>query len=100
MNVVPRRLARRPPTRGVHVLFRENAEMSRENSVLFVPISRESRDFRGPNMYDALRAQMSGQCEAILERRRLTSDFRRSVSKRTTVLELGSGVLGLEGPSL
>lgn len=50
VNVVPNRLARTPPTSGVQVLLRENADISSENSVLFVPISRESRDFRGPRM--------------------------------------------------
>ena len=52
--VVPNRLANTPPTRGVHVLFSEYAEMRSENSVLFVPISRDSRDLSGPRIYDAL----------------------------------------------
>lgn len=52
--VVPSLLASRPPTSGVHVLFSENAEIKRENSVLLVPISRESRDLRGPRIYEAL----------------------------------------------
>ena len=52
--VVPSLLARMPPTRGVQVLFREKAEMSRENSVLSVPISRARRDLSGPKIYDAL----------------------------------------------
>lgn len=54
VNVVPSLLARTPPTSGVQVLLRENADIRRENSVLFVPISRERRDFRGPKIYDAL----------------------------------------------
>ena len=54
VNVVPSLLARTPPTSGVQVLFKENAEMSSENSVLSVPISRERRDLSGPRMYDAL----------------------------------------------
>ena len=54
MYVVPSLLAKKPPTRGVHVLLREEAEMRSENSVLLVPISRARRDFRGPRMYVAL----------------------------------------------
>ena len=54
VNVVPMWLASTPPRSGVHVLLRENAEMRSENSVLFVPISRARRDFRGPKIYDAL----------------------------------------------
>ena len=54
--VVPSLLASTPPTSGVQVLFSENAEMSRENSVLFVPIYRDNRDFKGPRMYEALNA--------------------------------------------
>lgn len=50
VNVVPSRLASTPPTSGVHVLLRENAEISNENSVLSVPISLASRDLRGPRM--------------------------------------------------
>ena len=54
VKVVPSLLARTPPTRGVHVLFKENAEMRRENSVLSVPISLDRRDLSGPSMYEAL----------------------------------------------
>ena len=54
VTVVPSRLASGPPTSGVHVLFKENAEMRRENSVLSVPISRDKRDLSGPRIYDAL----------------------------------------------
>jgi hypothetical protein len=54
VSVVPSLLAMRPPTRGVHVLFKLNAEISRLNSVLDVLISRASRDFSGPSVYDAL----------------------------------------------
>ena len=50
MVVVPSLLASSPPTNGVQVLLREKAEMRRENSVLFVPISRDKRDLRGPSM--------------------------------------------------
>lgn len=50
VDVVPSLLASNPPIRGVQVLFNENAEMRRENSVLLVPISRDNRDFKGPNM--------------------------------------------------
>ena len=52
--VVPSLLASTPPTNGVQVLLREDADMRRENSVLFVPISRARRDFRGPRIYVAL----------------------------------------------
>lgn len=62
VNVVPRRLARSPPTSGVQVLFREKAEMRRENSVLLVPISLERRDLRGPRMYVALSTIRTGLC--------------------------------------
>lgn len=55
VKVVPSLLASSPPTRGVQVLLRENAEIIRENSVLLVPISRARRDFRGPKMYVPLR---------------------------------------------
>ena len=54
VTVVPSLLAIMPPIRGVHVLFKLNAEISRLNSVLDVFISRESRDFSGPSVYDAL----------------------------------------------
>jgi len=64
--VVPSLLASSPPTRGVQVLFSENAEMSRENSVLLVPISLDSRDLRGPSMYDAL--QTGRKQDAIQDR--------------------------------
>lgn len=50
MVVVPNLLASNPPTRGVHVLLSEKAEIRRENSVLFVPISRARRDLRGPSI--------------------------------------------------
>lgn len=59
VKVVPNLLASRPPTSGVQVLLSENADMRRENSVLFVPISRERRDFRGPSMYEALTHQLT-----------------------------------------
>ena len=55
MKVVPSLLASSPPTRGVQVLLRENAEIIRENSVLLVPISRARRDLRGPKIYVPLR---------------------------------------------
>lgn len=54
VSVVPSLLAIMPPTRGVHVLFKLNAEISKLNSVLDVFISRASRDFSGPSVYDAL----------------------------------------------
>lgn len=54
VKVVPSLLASRPPTKGVQVLFNENAEIKSENSVLSVPISRESLDLRGPRIYEAL----------------------------------------------
>jgi hypothetical protein len=44
-----------PPTNGVQVLFRLNAEISKLNSVFEVPISRERRDLRGPRIYEALK---------------------------------------------
>ena len=58
---MPSLLASTPPTSGVHVLFREDAEMRRENSVLSVPISRPRRDFRGPRMYVALHGDKRGR---------------------------------------
>ena len=58
VNVVPRRLARIPPTSGVHVLFRLNAESSSPNSVCDVPISRCRRLFSGPRMFVALRGSV------------------------------------------
>ena len=64
VKVVPSRLASRPPTRGVHVLFRENAEIRRENSVLLVPISRARRDFRGPRIYEELVSVSASQEQA------------------------------------
>lgn len=54
VNVVPMVAASKPPASGVQVLFRLNAASSKLNSVLEVPISRESRDFKGPRMYEAL----------------------------------------------
>jgi hypothetical protein len=53
--VVPNRDAIKPPTNGVHVLFKETAEMRRLNSVFEVPSSLPSFDLRGPRIYDALR---------------------------------------------
>lgn len=54
VKVVPSLLANRPPTNGVHVLFKLRAATIRLNSALFVPISRDSRDFKGPSMFVAL----------------------------------------------
>lgn len=54
VTVVPRRPARNPPRSGVHVLFKLNAAKRRLNSVLEVPISLDSRVFKGPRMYVAL----------------------------------------------
>lgn len=45
--------------------------MSSENSVLFVPISRESLDFKGPRMYEALEFMMR---PSILYELRLAHD--------------------------
>lgn len=53
--VVPNLEAIKPPTSGVHVLFKENAEMRRLNSVFDVPSSRVSLDLSGPRIYEALR---------------------------------------------
>lgn len=57
--VVPSREAKKPPTRGVHVLFKLKAEMRRLNSVFEVPSSRDNLDLRGPKMYDALNIYMT-----------------------------------------
>ena len=43
-----------PPTNGVHVPEAENAASNKPNSVLEVPISRDSRLLRGPRIYVAL----------------------------------------------
>jgi hypothetical protein len=43
-----------PPTNGVHVPEEDNAASNKPNSVLDVPISRDSRLLRGPRMYVAL----------------------------------------------
>ena len=43
-----------PPTKGVHVPEEDNAASNRPNSVLDVPISRDSRLLRGPRIYVAL----------------------------------------------
>jgi hypothetical protein len=48
LQAVPRRAASRPPINGVQVLLRLNAAIMRLNSAFDVPISRDSRDFRGP----------------------------------------------------
>jgi hypothetical protein len=45
---VPNRHTSKPPTNGVHVLFRSKAAIMRENSEFEVPISRDKRDLRGP----------------------------------------------------
>lgn len=82
VNVVPNRLAKTPPTSGVHVLLRENADMSRENSVLLVPISRARRDLRGPRMYDALIPGVFSDRRCAQKMVRLTSDFRCLESRR------------------
>ena len=54
VTVVPRYPARTPPTRGVQVLFKLSAAISKLNSVFEVPISRERRVFKGPKIYEAL----------------------------------------------
>lgn len=43
-----------PPTKGVHVPDKDNAASNKPNSVLDVPISRDSRLLRGPRIYVAL----------------------------------------------
>jgi len=48
--VVPSLLVKRPPRRGVQVLFRLNAEIKRLNSTSDVPISLSSLDFNGANI--------------------------------------------------
>ena len=55
VNVVPKRLARIPPTSGVQVLFKPKADNSKPNSVLEVPISRCSLLLRGPSIFEALK---------------------------------------------
>lgn len=88
--VVPSLLASRPPTRGVQVLLREKAEMRSENSVLFVPISRDSRDLRGPRMYDAL--GMAGKETCVWSNgigSALTNGCRCSMNMHIAVRELG-----------
>ena len=52
--VVPSLLAITPPTNGVQVLLRVNADIRRLNSVLDVPKSRRNRDFNGARTYCAL----------------------------------------------
>ena len=47
-----------PPTNGVHVPEEDNAASSNPNSVLDVPISRDSRLLRGPRMYVALEVKV------------------------------------------
>jgi hypothetical protein len=54
VTVVPKRLASNPPTSGVQVLLRLNADIMRLNSVLDVPISLDNRDFKGLMIYEAL----------------------------------------------
>ena len=54
VKVVPIVLARIPPSNGVQVLFRLNAEIKRLNSVCDVPSSREMRLLSGPSTYEAL----------------------------------------------
>lgn len=54
VSVVPSLLANNPPTSGVHVLFKPNADIIKLNSVLDVPISLDRRDFSGLIIYDAL----------------------------------------------
>lgn len=53
--VVPSLPASQPATKGVHVEFKLNAEMSRLNSVLSAPSSRVNLDLIGPRIYEALR---------------------------------------------
>jgi len=67
--VVPNLLAIMPPRRGVHVLLRLKADIKRLNSVLSVPISWDSRDFRGPSMCDALvvNAWINGRIDKEIE---------------------------------
>lgn len=54
LTVVPRRAVITPPTKGVQVPDNDNAASSKPNSVLDVPISRDSLLLRGPRMYVAL----------------------------------------------
>jgi len=54
LTAVPSRAVITPPTKGVHVPEEDNAASSKPNSVLDVPISRDSRLLRGPSIYVAL----------------------------------------------
>lgn len=54
LTAVPSRAVMTPPTKGVHVPDKDSAASNKPNSVLDVPISRESRLLRGPRMYVAL----------------------------------------------
>ena len=54
LMVVPSRAVMSPPTNGVHVPDKDNAASNNPNSVLDVPISRDSRLLRGPRIYVAL----------------------------------------------
>ena len=84
--VVPRCPARKPPIRGVQVLFKLNAAISRLNSVLEVPISRESLVFNGPRMYYALSIVRFCMIKG-LGRVLLTNGFQCSENKRTEAPE-------------
>ena len=48
--VVPSLPANQPATKGVHVEFKPNAEMSKLNSVLSAPSSRVNLDLIGPRI--------------------------------------------------
>lgn len=54
LTVVPSRAVITPPTKGVHVPDKDSAASNKPNSVLDVPISRDSLVLRGPRMYVAL----------------------------------------------
>ena len=82
-SVVPSLLASIPPTRGVQVLFRLKADIKRLNSVFEVPSSRDSRDLRGPRVYDAL---LRCKLEVLTEERDvLTNGFQCSKNKHREV---------------
>jgi hypothetical protein len=96
VNVVPSLLAKIPPTRGVHVLFRVNADIRRLNSVLDVPNSRMNRDLRGPKTYKVLqnKHELGGEMNDWL---RHTNGFRCSESMYTAKLKVALRKLSAGG---
>jgi len=85
LTVVPSRAVMTPPTKGVHVPEEDNAASNKPNSVLEVPISRDSRLLRGPRMYVALemKKRFRGKNKSEREGALVTPDAQRARTQQS-----------------